>query len=110
LIAAAIVIPPTTARLLTDSFGKMLILSTMIGAATGFFGMFLSYEYDIASGAAIVLLSAGIFAAVYAGTSLHKALVTGRERLTVEQPKTTMPSATGLARVSAPVVEDHLFD
>src|SRR3954470_23969844 len=43
LIAAAIVIPPTTARLLTDSFGKMLIFSTVIGAATGFFGMFISY-------------------------------------------------------------------
>src|SRR5581483_410917 len=32
LIAAAIVIPPTTARLLTDSFGRMLVLSMAIGA------------------------------------------------------------------------------
>ncbi|MFL5759980.1 MAG: metal ABC transporter permease [Thermomicrobiales bacterium] len=110
LIAAAIVIPPTTARLLTDSFGRMLLISTAIGAATGFFGMFLSYEYDIASGAAIVLLSAGIFAAVYAGTSLHKVLVTGRERVPAEQPKPAMPIGAGLARVPAPVVEDHLFD
>src|SRR5215213_5749096 len=53
LIAAAIVLPPTTARLLTDSFGRMLILSTLLGAASGFLGMFLSYEYDVASGAAI---------------------------------------------------------
>ncbi len=35
LIAAAIVIPPTTARLLTDAFGRMLTLSTLIGAACG---------------------------------------------------------------------------
>ena len=74
LIAAAIVIPPTTARLLTDSFGRMLILSTAIGAGCGFAGMFLSYEYDVASGAAIVLLAASVFAAVYAVTSVRGAL------------------------------------
>jgi ABC-type Mn2+/Zn2+ transport system permease subunit len=110
LIAAAIVIPPTTARLLTDSFGRMLILSTVIGAATGFFGMFLSYEYDIASGAAIVLLSAGIFAAVYAGTALHKVLVTGRERVAEEQPRSLTPATNTLARVPAPAVEEHVFE
>src|SRR3954447_1452883 len=112
LIAAAIVIPPTTARLLTDSFGRMLIISTVIGAATGFFGMFLSYQYDIASGAAIVLLSAGIFAAVYAATGLHKALITGREHVSVEQSRPSAPvtSSFAPARATAPVAEDHLFD
>jgi manganese/iron transport system permease protein/iron/zinc/copper transport system permease protein len=79
LIAAAIVIPPTTARLLTKSFGKLLILSTAIGAACGFFGMFLSYEYDIASGAAIVLLSASVFAIVYLVTSLKSLLANSRQ-------------------------------
>jgi manganese/iron transport system permease protein/iron/zinc/copper transport system permease protein len=74
LIAAAIVIPPTTARLLTDSFGRMLVLSTLIGGGAGFAGMFLSYTYDIASGAAIVLLSAAIFAVVYAVTALRNHL------------------------------------
>jgi ABC-type Mn2+/Zn2+ transport system permease subunit len=74
LIAAAIVIPPTTARMLTQTFGKLLILSTAIGAATGFFGMFVSFEYDIASGAAIVLLGTGIFLIVYLGTSLWRHL------------------------------------
>ena len=33
LIAAAIVIPPSTARLLTHEFGTMLVLSTLIGSA-----------------------------------------------------------------------------
>src|SRR2546427_9019245 len=36
LIAATIVIPSIVARLVTDSFGKMLILSTIVGAACGF--------------------------------------------------------------------------
>ena len=47
LIAAAIVIPPSTARLLTNAFGTMLILSTIIGACCGAIGMFLSYHLDI---------------------------------------------------------------
>src|SRR5215211_9458305 len=75
LIAVAIVIPPATARLLTNSFGLTLILSTLIGAGCGFAGMFLSYWYDVASGAAVVLLAAGVFAAVYAVTTLRRALL-----------------------------------
>lgn len=69
LIAAALVIPPATARLMTNRFGPLLVLSTLIGAGCGYGGMFLSYWYDLASGATIVLLAASIFATVYAVTS-----------------------------------------
>ena len=61
LIAAALVVPAITARLLTDSFGRMLGLSTTIGALTGLVGMYLSYYVDVASGATIVLLQATCF-------------------------------------------------
>ena len=64
LIAAAIVIPPTIARLLTDSFPRLLILSTLLGGLTGFAGMYLSFQADIASGATIVLTGAALFLAV----------------------------------------------
>ena len=64
LIAAAIVIPPTVARLLTDSFPKLLILSTVLGGLTGLAGMYLSFQADIASGATIVLTGAALFLAV----------------------------------------------
>ncbi|MFM9105158.1 MAG: metal ABC transporter permease [Chloroflexota bacterium] len=74
LIAATIAIPPTTARLLTDSFGKMILLSTLIGALCGLAGMFASYWFDMASGASIVLLSAAVFVAVFGLTSLRSAL------------------------------------
>jgi manganese/iron transport system permease protein/iron/zinc/copper transport system permease protein len=74
LIAAAIVIPPSTARLLTSSFGLLLALSTAIGGLTGGLGMYLSYYGDIASGAAIVLLASALFAATYLLTSLRRAL------------------------------------
>jgi manganese/iron transport system permease protein/iron/zinc/copper transport system permease protein len=68
LIAAAIVIPPICARLVTNSFARMLLFSTLLGAANGFAGMYLSYFLDSSSGATIVLLGAAVFgvALVYA--------------------------------------------
>jgi ABC-type Mn2+/Zn2+ transport system permease subunit len=64
LIAAAIVIPAATARLLTVSFARMLVLGTVIGALSGAVGMYVSYYADIASGATIVLTAAALFAVV----------------------------------------------
>ena len=46
LIAASLVIPPVIARLLTDSFARMLVLSTLIGALAGFAGIYVSYYED----------------------------------------------------------------
>ena len=72
LIAAALVVPAITARLLTDSFNRMIVISTVIGALSGLVGMFLSYHLDVASGATIVLLQAAIFSIALAITSLQK--------------------------------------
>ncbi len=72
LIAAALVVPAITARLLTDSFNRMILLSTLLGAATGFAGMYISYYIDIASGASIVLLQATIFGIALFVTSLRQ--------------------------------------
>jgi ABC-type Mn2+/Zn2+ transport system permease subunit len=72
LIAAALVIPAITARLLTDSFNRMIALSTLLGALTGLFGMYLSYYVDVASGATIVLLQAALFVLVLVITSLQR--------------------------------------
>ncbi|MEA2546387.1 MAG: manganese/iron transport system permease protein [Chloroflexota bacterium] len=69
LIAATLVIPSSTARLLTDSFGRMLVLSTVFGAVAGLVGMYLSYWLDVSSGATIVLLEAAAFLAVFAATT-----------------------------------------
>ena len=75
LIAAALVIPAITARLLTDSFNRMIVYSTVIGAATGLIGMYVSYFADVASGATIVLLQAAVFVGVLTVTSLQKRAV-----------------------------------
>jgi ABC-type Mn2+/Zn2+ transport system permease subunit len=74
LIAATIVIPPTVARMLTSSFGRMLGLSTAIGAACGFVGMNVSYQLDVQSGPAIVLVGAALFAATFVWSGARTAL------------------------------------
>jgi ABC-type Mn2+/Zn2+ transport system permease subunit len=72
LVAATLVIPATVARMLTDRFARMLWLSTAIGAACGFAGMVASYHLDIASGAAVVLVGAALFAVVFALTGSRR--------------------------------------
>ncbi len=72
LIAAALVIPAITARLLTDSFNRMMLLSVLIGALTGFAGMYVSYYIDVSSSASIVLLQALIFGLALSIISLQK--------------------------------------
>lgn len=71
LIAAAIVTPPVTARLVTDSFSRVVVISALLGAACGFIGMFVSYYLDVASGPAIILLAAAAFSATYLVTELR---------------------------------------
>ncbi len=72
LIAAVLVIPAVVARMLTDSFVRMLCLSTAIGGGCGFVGMNLSYHLDVASGPAIVLTGAALFTAVFAATGARR--------------------------------------
>jgi manganese/iron transport system permease protein/iron/zinc/copper transport system permease protein len=73
LIAATLVIPATIARMLTNSFHRMLLLATGIGAVTGFAGMNLSYHLDVQSGPTIVLVGAALFTVVFAATGLRGA-------------------------------------
>ena len=61
MIGATLVIPPITARLVTDSFHRLIIFSTALGAVTGLIGMYLSFYADVSSGASIVLLQSIFF-------------------------------------------------
>jgi manganese/iron transport system permease protein/iron/zinc/copper transport system permease protein len=71
LIAAMLVIPPVTARLLTDSFHRMLWLAVVIGALCGFVGVYLSYYLNWPSGATVVLTAAVLFVLAYGGSVLR---------------------------------------
>ncbi|MDP9441120.1 MAG: metal ABC transporter permease, partial [Actinomycetota bacterium] len=65
LVAATLVIPAVVARMLTNRFSRMLVLSTAIGAFSGFTGMVLSYHLDIPSGPMIVLTGSALFAGAF---------------------------------------------
>ncbi len=71
MIAAAVVIPPIVARLLTNSFLKMTLLSTGIGIMCSVLGIYISYFVDVSSGASVVLLSAALFVAVLAWSKIR---------------------------------------
>lgn len=68
LVAAMLVIPAVVARMLTDSFARMLAYSTVIGTACGAIGMYLSYFAGVPSGTMIVLVGAALFLVVLAVT------------------------------------------
>lgn len=68
LVAATLVIPAVAARMLTDSFGRMLWMSSVLGASGGFVGMNLSYHLNVPSGTTIVLVDAAVFCLVLSGT------------------------------------------
>jgi ABC-type Mn2+/Zn2+ transport system permease subunit len=61
LIAAALVIPASAARLLTQRFDRLLWLASLMGAGVSVLGMYASYYLDLASGASIVLIGTVIF-------------------------------------------------
>lgn len=98
LIAAAIVIPPIVARLLTNSFRRMVILSTGLGAFCGLMGIYVSWWIDVSSGASVVLLSAALFVAALAYSGLRRQLGASRRRLAArpaeEVPAGSPPPAT----------------
>ena len=80
MIAAAIVIPPIIARLLTNSFGSMMLLSAGVGAFCGLGGIYLSFYVDVSSGATVVLFSAALFVAALGYASLRARLASARGR------------------------------
>lgn len=61
LVVALLVLPPATARLLTDRLGVMMLLAPAIGAACAFLGLYLSWAIDLPTGGTIVLLATAVF-------------------------------------------------
>jgi ABC-type Mn2+/Zn2+ transport system permease subunit len=68
LVAATLVIPAVVARMLSDSFSRMLWISTSLGSSAGAVGMYLSFQLAIPSGTTIVLVNAAVFLVVLAVT------------------------------------------
>lgn len=61
LVIALLTIPPAIAKLFTYDLKNMMIISSIIGIVFTVTGLFISYTFDIASGATIILLSASTY-------------------------------------------------
>ena len=76
LISALLVIPASIARMLTNSFARMLWISPIIGGVSAFVGMYLSYFLDTSASATIILTGTLMFIVVYSVTGIR-----GRTRI-----------------------------
>ncbi|MET1029770.1 metal ABC transporter permease [Domibacillus tundrae] len=61
LVVAMLITPAATAYLLTDRLWVMLYASALLGVISSVAGLYISFTYNLASGAAIVLVSTLLF-------------------------------------------------
>lgn len=73
LVVALLVTPSATAYLLTERFFRMMILGVVLAALAAVIDLYLSYYLNVASGAAIVLVSTCLFFLVLASRRLWTA-------------------------------------
>ena len=78
LVIAMVVTPGATAYLLTDRFGRLLVISVVMGAVTAFIGAYLSYFIDGATGGVIVVLQTLVFLAAFVFAPRHGILAARR--------------------------------
>ncbi|MEV7693556.1 metal ABC transporter permease [Microbacterium sp. NPDC089189] len=65
LVVAMLIIPGATAHLLTDRFGRMLLIAPVMSVVSSVVGLYLSYWVDASPGGLVVLVQGAVFALVY---------------------------------------------
>ncbi|MEP3046463.1 MAG: metal ABC transporter permease [Roseibium sp.] len=79
LVIAMVVTPGATAYLLCDRFPRLIMLSVLIGSLTSFFGAYISYFLDGATGGIIVSLQTLIFLTAFFFAPKHGLLAAKRK-------------------------------
>ncbi|MGV9611158.1 metal ABC transporter permease [Nocardia xishanensis] len=65
LVVAMLIIPGATAYLLTDRFGRMLLIAPAVSALCSVIGLYISYHLDTAPGGMVVMVQGVAFTLVY---------------------------------------------
>lgn len=86
LVIAMVVTPGATAYLLTDRFGRLLVLSVAFGATTSFVGAYVSYFLDGATGGVIVTLQTLLFLAAFYFAPKHGRIAARRRAAARAEP------------------------
>ncbi|MFK7939632.1 MAG: metal ABC transporter permease [Roseovarius sp.] len=85
LVIAMVVTPGATAYLLCDRFPRLILVSVLIGSLTSFFGAYISYFLDGATGGVIVCLQTLLFLLAFIFAPKHGLLAAKRKaRLALE--------------------------
>jgi manganese/iron transport system permease protein len=85
LVICLVVTPGATAWLLTDRFPRLLMIAVAIGSVTSFFGAWLSYWLDGATGGIIVVLQTLLFLLAFVFAPKH-GLLANRRRARRKEP------------------------
>jgi manganese transport system permease protein len=80
LVVAMLITPGATAYLLTDRFGRMLVIAPILSAGCALLGLYLSFYLDASSGGLVVLCQGGLFAVVYLFSPRHGVIGTRMAR------------------------------
>ena len=88
LVICLVVTPGATAWLLTDRFPRLLTIAVAIGSLTSFFGAWLSYWLDGATGGIIVVLQTLLFLLAFVFAPKHGLLANRRRARQVNKEST----------------------
>ncbi len=92
LVVAMLIIPGATAYLLTDRFGRMLVLAPTLSGTCAVVGLYASYYLDASSGGMVVLTQGIVFALVYLFSPRQGLIAT---RLATRRRRRTLAAAGG---------------
>lgn len=80
LVFGMLLAPAGAGALLAHRVEAMMAIGALVGAASSYIGLLVSYYFDVAAGATMVLTASAIFFAVLAGTNIRERLTAnGRE-------------------------------
>jgi manganese/iron transport system permease protein len=78
LVIAMVITPGATAYLLTDRFPRFLVIAVAIGSLSSFFGAYISYFLDGATGGVIICLQTSVFILAFFFAPKHGLLASRR--------------------------------
>lgn len=88
LVIAMVITPGATAYLLTDRFGKMIVIAMAIGSLSSALGAYASYFLDGSTGGLIVMLQTGLFLLAFMLAPRHGWLAGRRAQRLAALPST----------------------
>lgn len=86
LVIAMVITPGATAYLLTDRFPRLLVIAVTIGTLSSFFGAYISYFLDGATGGVIICLQTCVFTVAFFFAPKHGLLAARRRAAEALRP------------------------